>query len=463
MNFAGKLGVIMGAGAIVCLFTCITEAEVVDGDAELAAHSAEFEQQVIDVADGVHVAVGFGLANSILIEGTDGVIIVDTMESARAARAVKDEFDKITTKPVKAIIYTHHHYDHVMGAKVFAGDDNPDVYAHETTMGDIQRTTGTFGAAMLPRNIRQFGILLPPEEKVNAGIGGGLVLDFRGSPSQFLPPTKTLSLERMKLTIAGVKLELVHAPGETDDQLYVWLPESKVLLSGDNYYKAFPNLYAIRGTRFRDPQLWVASLDKMLAEHPEHLVPSHSQPISGAEEIAEVLTNYRDGIQSVIDQTIEGINAGLTPDELASTVELPADLAEKPYLKQFYGTVPWSVRSIYVGNLGWFDGNATNLFPLPPRERAARMAKLAGGEEALRERVQEALAAEDYQWAAELADHLIALDPKAPEPHQLKAKALLALGVRQISANARNYYLSSAREHESKARSNGKRSGSASD
>ena len=325
----------------------------------LEAHTSEFEKGVIEVTDGVHVAIGFGLANSILIEGDDGVIIVDTMESPAAAEAVKAEFDKITAKPVRAIIYTHNHYDHVYGARVFAGDDNPDVYAHETFMPLVGQRSNVLQPAIFARSARQFGIPLPPSAFPNAGIGTRLVLSG-GALANFMPPDKTFSDEH-NFEVAGVKIKLVHAVGETDDQIYVWLPDKRTLLPADNFYKAFPNLYAIRGTPYRDVREWAASLDKMLAEKPEHLVPSHTRPISGADRVEETLTDYRDAIQSVFDQTIDGMNEGLTPDQLVETVKLPAPLAEKPYLQEYYGTVAWSVRSIFTGYLGWFDGNATNL------------------------------------------------------------------------------------------------------
>jgi alkyl sulfatase BDS1-like metallo-beta-lactamase superfamily hydrolase len=407
----------------------------------LEAHTSEFGKAVIEVTDGVHVAVGFGLANSILIEGDDGVIVVDTMESPAAAEAVKAEFDKVTSKPVRAIIYTHNHYDHVYGAKVFAGDDNPDVYAHETLMSLVDQRSNVLQPAIFARSACQFGIPLPPSAFPNAGIGPRLVLSG-GALANFIHPNKTFSSEHT-FEVAGLKIKLVHAVGETDDQIYVWLPDKRTLLPADNFYKAFPNLYAIRGTRYRDVRKWVASLDKMIAEKPEHLVPSHTRPMSGAERIEETLTDYRDAIQSVFDQTIAGMNEGLTADQLVDRVTLPAHLAEKPYLQEYYGTVAWSVRSIFTGYLGWFDGNATNLFPMSPSERAARMVEFAGGEDALIQRVRNAVESGDYQWAAELADHVMMLNPQSPEAKSLKASALIALGERQISANARNYYLTS--------------------
>jgi alkyl sulfatase BDS1-like metallo-beta-lactamase superfamily hydrolase len=173
-------------------------------------------------------------------------------------------------------------------------------------------------------------------------------------------------------------------------------------------------------------------------------VPSHSRPLAGEAHIRAVLTDYRDAIHAVYMQTIAGMNRGLTPDELVQEVRLPEDLAAKPYLREFYGTIPWAVRSIFAGMLGWFDGNPTNLFPLTPPERAQRMAEMAGGEQALLEKAQAAFAADDFQWAAELADHVLALDASNAEAKRVKGEALVMIARQQISANARNYLMTSA-------------------
>ena len=184
----------------------------------------------------------------------------------------------------------------------------------------------------------------------------------------------------------------------------------------------------------------------MIAEKPLHAVPGHTQPLVGEQRTIEVLTNYRDGIKHIFDQTIAGINKGLTPDQLVQEVKLPAHLANLDYLREYYGNVEWGVRAIFSGYLGWFDGNPTNMFSLPLKEEAAHMAKLAGGAKALREVAETALKENGAQWSAQLCDHLLALDPQDSEVKLLKASALEVLAEELITATGRNYYLSVAQE-----------------
>ena len=434
---------------MACSPTPSPESIEVGSNPDLAAHSAEFKQEVITVVDGVYVAVGYGLANSILLEGDNGVIIVDTMESAEAAIPVKEAFNKITSKPVKGIIYTHFHSDHTQGAAVMAGNDNPQVYSHQSTLYYLKRIASITRETTYRRAMRQFGSLLPGGGVVNCGIGPELKFS-ENSTIALLPPTRTFGGDSLELDIAGLKLVLVHAPGETPDQIFIWMPQKKVLLPADNFYKSFPNLYAIRGTAYRDVTQWVKSLDKMRELDAEYLLPHHTRPIAGSAAIYETLTNYRDAIQYVHDQTIRLMNKGLSPLEIVEHVKLPPHLARQPYLHEYYGTVPWSVRAIFDGYLGWFGGDAADLFPMSLDERAKRFAALAGGEQRLIEHVRQAVAGKDYQWALELSDQLLRIDPESDVVRGLKAEALRSLGSKQTAATARNYYLTQALEVENK-------------
>lgn len=416
----------------------------------LKERSEHLKPIMTKVSASVYTASGYSPANISMIVGEDGLVIVDTGMSPEHARTVLTEFRKISDLPIKGIILTHGHGDHTGGASVFVedGEQKPAIFAHSpfNTEGEHFQSGGVTINGL--RGARQGGFRLPPDKRINNGIAPAVYPSeernaFVGEPPV---PTDTFQDGRRKISVAGLDLELVAAPGETADQLYVWFPKERVVFTGDNFYRSWPNLYAIRGTAYRDVQDWIRSLGMMIQENPAHAVPGHTQPVVGEEQTMEVLTNYRDAIQHVFEQTIEGMNEDMTPDQLVEYVELPEHLRDLDYLREYYGNIEWSVRSIFTGYLGWFNGNPTQLFSLPPAEEAKRMVDLAGGEPALREAAVKALKEGDAQWAAELCDHLLALDPNDVSIRSLKADALEFLAQNLITATGRNYYLTVAQE-----------------
>ena len=412
---------------------------------DLLAHTAEFKKEVIEVTEGVHVAVGYALANAILIEGKESNIIIDTTGSVETAREVKKLFDDINNNPIEAIIYTHNHADHTYGASVFAEGSNPDIYAHSTTAKYISRVIGILRPIISSRSNRMFGNVLPKEEVENNGIGPFLEIGRDGRRPGLLYPTKTFS-DTLKIEVSGVKIELFHAPGETNDQLFVWLPEKKALFPGDNVYKTFPNLYTIRGTPYRDLAGWVKSIDMMRYLEPEYLVPSHTRPLSGKNNINSILTTYRDGIQFIHDQTIRLMNLGLGPDEIAEVIALPKHLGDSPFLQEFYGSPAWSARNVFSGYLGWFDGNPSTLKPLSSKKEAENIIKLVGDWEGLLLIAEESYLEEEYQWSLQLSDYLLSARPDSKRARLLRQSVLQAIGELESNPNSRYYYLSSAAE-----------------
>ncbi len=79
-------------------------------------HAKEFQKEIIKIEDNIYVAIGYALANVIMIVGDSENVIVDTTGSEEAAQIVKKELNKISTNPVNNIIYTHNHPDHIGGA-----------------------------------------------------------------------------------------------------------------------------------------------------------------------------------------------------------------------------------------------------------------------------------------------------------------------------------------------------------
>ena len=409
---------------------------------KLYKHSEEFTQNIYSYENGIHAAVGYGIANSYLIEGSGLNIIIDATDSTFQAEKVYSEFKLINANPIAAIIYTHNHGDHTLGAKYFVDqqDETPLVIAHESTAKSVEKIFGILNPIISSRSSKMFGTALPEGDVVNVGIGPYLSVG-RSAPG-YIKPNVTFDNE-LKLNIAGIAFEFFHAPGETDDQIFVWLPEYQALFPGDNIYKTFPNLYTIRGTSHRDVNAWINSLDMMIALEPKNIFPSHTLPFSG-DSALETLTIYRDGIQFIHDQTIRLMNQGMHPEEIIENIELPSAVAASPYLQEFYGTVRWSVKSIFNGYLGWFSGNISELDPTSTFKRAKFVSNMIGGPDALFAHLEKAIINEEMQWALELSDLLLAMDHRTSETTRFRAEAAFYLGTMASNPNKRNYFLSEA-------------------
>lgn len=448
--FAAVIALICAPGAL---------AQPSDATLRLLERNNMFEPDIIQVADDVYTAIGYQVSTNTMIVGDDGVIIVDPGQQVAGARLVRAEFEQITDLPIRALIYTHGHGDHVNGSPAFYDPDSGiEVWARSNYGSETARVAaaGLTGGAR-PSNTQGFdlppeqrisvGIAIPPQRPVGNQMGDGARAQVQ--PARPIEPTHTFAEDRIRLEIAGVTLDLVAAPGETADQLYVWLPEQRVVFAGDNFYQSWPNTYPLRGTARRSIRDWIRSIDSMIGEDPLHVVGGHTTPMLG--NAVEVLTNYRDAMQWVHDRTIEGAKQYMTPDELVEYAALPEHLAELDYLGNYYGSVWGTVRDIYAQDLGWFDGDPLNLHRESPLRQSQRMADLVGGADVLMEKALEAMAADDPLGAAQLAQHVIRLRPEDPEPKLLMADALAVIGERTFNAPARNYTLSSSNRYRRQA------------
>ena len=285
------------------------------------------------------------------------------------------------------------------------------------------------------RNARQFGRDLPAEDIINRGVAAGTTSIDRVGEGYVQP--NFIFRDSLNISLAGTDFMLYAANGETNDQLFVWCPDLETLFTGDNYYKSFPNLYAIRGTQYRDVKSWGESIQKMSTFPVEYLVPGHTRPISGKSLVHRNLTNYASAILSVYSQTIDAMNKGYTLQQTVDRVRLADSLRNQPNLQEFYGSVPWGVRSIFLHYVGWFDGNPTNLHPLPSIQEAQHMVELAGGEKKMLMQLKKAVMEGNYQWGLQLSDYLLQRGIEKVKVTETKIHLLRALAAQQVNAPAR--------------------------
>ncbi len=397
-----------------------------------------------------------GFGNSIIIEGDNSLVVIDTTVATEHAQVVVDRLKEMTDKPIEAVIYTHHHADHTNGAAVFisredAASGKVKVIASENLMRETVQENVATGPIMGLRAGYMYGVMLPGDAEGQQYHVGCCGFNVRGTGG-FIPPNTSISLEgETEMSLAGYRFIFFHTGGESASHMGIYMPDQKVLFTGDEIQgPTFPQLHSLRGTRPRDIEKWVGALDKMRGYQADHMVPSHGPTVSGQGEISKILTNYRDAMQYVNDQSVRLINMGFTPDELAETIRLPGTVQVEPWGVEYYGNVDVSVRNVYGGYISWWNGDPAELRPTPRLEKARRTVEIMGGRDKVFAEAEKAFFAGDAQWAAELTTPLIRINREDWQARYLKAAALRVLGYAQTSSSLRGFYLTGALEIEGK-------------
>lgn len=403
----------------------------------VAAPSHAQEVRVLDLGNGIFEAIGVAVgtggartvatpaSNTFLVTTSAGNVIIDTSLAGVAVQH-KRALQARSSAPVKAIVLTHAHGDHTGGVALWreAGTEIIAQQHHNDFVAYQRRLAGFFAR----RNAAQFGIARTPP-----------------APAATVTPTRTFQ-DRDTLTVGDVSFELIATPGETPDHLTVWIPKFKVAFVGDNYYESFPNLYTLRGTQPRWALDYIESLNTVLGLEPDLVLPSHGQPIRGRDEVKRRLTQYRDAISYVHGETVKGMNEGKDVFTLMRDIKLPPALD----VGESYGKLTWSVRGIYEGYAGWFDGNPSTMFGTPA-VAYGDVVTMAGGMDAVAARAK-AVATEDPVRALALTDIALAADPKHRPTLEVRLAILQALDRQSGNSNERGWLQAAVRDAEARLR-----------
>lgn len=406
------------------------------------------------VPDGIYQVRNQDLSNMTIIEGKEGITIVDPLVSAETAKVAIDlYYANRGEKPVKAVIYTHSHVDHYGGVRgVVDADDvaagKVKIYAPEGFLEAAVAENVFAGTAMSRRASYMYGNLLPPDEK--GQVGAGLGTTTSAGTVTLIPPTDIISETGHKETIDGLTYEFLMAPGsEAPAEMLWYVEEYKAIEAAEDATHTLHNTYSLRGAKIREPLPWSKYLNtalQMWGDDAEVIFAQHHWPTWGNDNVRELLEKQRDLYRYINDTTLNMVNQGMTMREIAEDFKLPESLDTFWASRGYYGSVYHDVAATYVLYLGWFDGNPSTLQELPPAEGAAKFVEYMGGADAVMEKAQADYDAGNFRWVAEVMNKVVFTDPDNQDAKNLTADALEQLGYQAESGPWRNFYLSGAQE-----------------
>jgi alkyl sulfatase BDS1-like metallo-beta-lactamase superfamily hydrolase len=382
----------------------------IKGTRILGAPEASFTNPIKDV----HTA-RLPIAGCAWVETTDGVVLIDAIARVNVGREV---FKKIKGT-IKYIIYTHGHGDHVGGAAAYL-KDNPEIVASE----------------YLPDRLDKYKMLAPHRAHITAVQFNMPEID---STPEFVYPTKTF-LGDMTIKLGDKTFELHAVRAETDDAVWVYVPELKAAFIGDLIIAGLPNVgNPWKPTRFALD--WAKALEDVRALNPEHLFCNGAGFYYQGEKALNILDYNIEAIHSLHDQVVDHINKGTHITEMIHEVKLQDHLANNPYLRPLYSRTEFFVFNVYRWYHGYFNDNIAHLLPRPEKEVMRELNKLIDDPEKILKRSKELLEQNQAQLALEILDVLIQADPENIEARKLRIELLKNLGSGDYCLMSRNAWV----------------------
>ncbi len=391
---------------------------------------------ITEVADGIIAVHSTYFCGSVTaIRTASGLVVIDTANPVFAPETLS-AIRRWDASPIHTVIYTHGHVDHTSGIKgideeaAANGWQRPRIIGHRNVALRLQRYMDTHGLNSLVQ-AQQFNY-----QNFSYPIG-------QRWPDDVYDDTLTLE-------VGDVRLELFHGRGETDDATFVWLPERRVLVSGDFVAWVFPNSGNPRKVQ-RFTAEWAAALRRMAALGPEILIPGHGPVVFGAERASQMLGDGAAALENLMQQTLALMNRGANLDEVLQAVKAPADLLAKPYLVPKYDDPEFVVRGIWHLYAGWFTGDAAQLKPASAVTLATEIAALAGGAGALVSRAEALAQTGQVRVAVQLVEYAARAAPEDKSVQAARAAVLERMIAEETSLMGKAFFSVFLREAQSKS------------
>ena len=359
------------------------------------------------------------IAGNVWIDTGDGVVLIDTLLSRKAAAIVLEKIHQ-DCGPVRYLIYTHGHLDHCGSAIVYM-KDNPEVIA----------------SSYLPSRLDKYKMLAPHRARIASQQFN--IPEIVGTGEDWVYPTKTF-LGEMTIKLGNKTFELHTARAETDDICWVWIPEIKTASIGDLMIRGFPNVgNPWKPTRFALD--WAKTLEIIRDKKPETVLFGGANRDLHGDEAMTALTHNIDAIRCLHDQVVDCINRDVHISEMIHQIKLPDQLQQSPYLNMSYSRNEFFVFNVYRWYHGYFDHNPANMLPRPQKEVMGEIFSLIGEPDTVINRAQELLANNQAQLGLQVLDVLLQADPVNIPARQLRIELLEKLGEDDTCLMSRNSWV----------------------
>ncbi|MBJ9846611.1 MULTISPECIES: alkyl/aryl-sulfatase [Citrobacter] len=409
---------------------------------------------LFQVTDGVYQIRNLDLSNMTIMEGKEGITVIDPLVSAETAKVGMDLYYKNRGKrPVVAVIYTHSHVDHYGGVRGVIDEADVKsgkvkVYAPAGFMKEAVSENIMAGNAMSRRASYMYGNLLKPDAK--GQVGAGLGTTTSAGTVTLIEPTNYITHTGQKEVIDGLTYDFMMAPGSEAPSEMLWYVEEKGMIeAAEDVTHTLHNTYSLRGAKIRDPLAWSKYINDVIGRwggKANIIIAQHHWPTWGNENVVKLMKSQRDMYRYINDQTLRMANQGLTRDEIAANFKLPSGLEKSWASRGYYGSVSHDVKATYVFYLGWFNGNPATLNELPPVDAAKKYVDYMGGADAIMQKAKTDYAQGNYRWVAQVTNNIVFADPSNREARNLEADALEQMGYQAESGPWRNFYLTGAQE-----------------